>query len=298
MDIELHDIEPRYEHLRVVRPGQLERLVASLARVGQQEPVLVVPRDAAAGYVLVDGYKRFAALTELGRDVVRASVLKLSEVEALLLAHSLSAASPWSPLERAWLLQELHETHGMSQKDLAVRFRRSVSWVSRSLAMVQVVPDNVTAAVRKGLISPQAVKRYVVPLARANPAECEQLVDALDGERVSLRQMARLYAAWRGANDAGRARIAAHPQLFLRAEAELASDEVPEVSEAWERAAIRDLKMVASICWRTHQFLRGRNERGDAVSCVAPLRSAWTDVRRAFGALTEAMPDVVAHPPD
>jgi hypothetical protein len=48
-------------------------LLASLAESGQQTPIVVV---AAAGqpdrYLVIDGYKRIAALRQLGRDIVEA----------------------------------------------------------------------------------------------------------------------------------------------------------------------------------------------------------------------------------
>ena len=43
MQLEFHQLELRYERLRIVRPEQERRLLASLAEVGQQVPIVVHP---------------------------------------------------------------------------------------------------------------------------------------------------------------------------------------------------------------------------------------------------------------
>jgi len=73
MQLEFHQLERRWEHLRVRHAGRHRRLLASLAEVGQQTPIVVVAVEGRAdGYVVIDGYKRIAALEQLGRDTVEA----------------------------------------------------------------------------------------------------------------------------------------------------------------------------------------------------------------------------------
>jgi ParB family chromosome partitioning protein len=68
MTLEFHQLDRRWEHLRVRHPQRQRRLLASLAESGQQTPTVVV---AAAGqpdrYLVIEGYKRVAALQQLGR---------------------------------------------------------------------------------------------------------------------------------------------------------------------------------------------------------------------------------------
>ena len=58
MQLEFHQLDRRWEHLRVRHPGRQRRLLASLAESGQQTPIVVI---AAAGqpdrYLVIDGYK-------------------------------------------------------------------------------------------------------------------------------------------------------------------------------------------------------------------------------------------------
>src|SRR6516164_11860167 len=69
VQLEFHQLELRYERLRIVRPEQERRLLASLAEVGQQVPIVVVKDSAADRYVVIDGYKRLRGLRKLARDV-------------------------------------------------------------------------------------------------------------------------------------------------------------------------------------------------------------------------------------
>src|SRR5260370_496032 len=71
MQLEFHQLDRRWEHLRVRHPARQRRLLASLADSGQQTPIVVVAAEGQTDcYVVIDGYKRIAALEQLGRDTV------------------------------------------------------------------------------------------------------------------------------------------------------------------------------------------------------------------------------------
>jgi hypothetical protein len=57
MELEFHQLDLRYEHLRRCAPDREKRLLASLALTGQQVPIVVVGGEGV-GRVVVDGYKR------------------------------------------------------------------------------------------------------------------------------------------------------------------------------------------------------------------------------------------------
>ena len=92
MEVEFHQLELRYERLKVVRPEQERRLLASLAEVGQQVPIVVVAEAAEGPFVVIDGHKRVRALRRLGRDTVAASCWPGEEAEALIATHLVNAA--------------------------------------------------------------------------------------------------------------------------------------------------------------------------------------------------------------
>jgi ParB family transcriptional regulator, chromosome partitioning protein len=141
MPLEFHQLDRRWDHLRVRQPHLQRCLLASLAESGQQTPiVVVVSPDYRDRYLVIDGHKRIAALQQLGRDTVEATVWAMGAAEALLLDRSLRFSPQESALEQGWLLWEMEQRLGYSLEDLARRFDRSVSWVSRRLALVELLP--------------------------------------------------------------------------------------------------------------------------------------------------------------
>jgi len=122
MQLEFHQLDRRWEHLRVRHPARQRRLLASLAEVGQQTPIVVVALEGQADrYLVIDGYKRLAALQQLGRDTAEAVVWPMSEAEALVLDRSLRFSEHETALEQGWLLAELEQRYGYGREELARR---------------------------------------------------------------------------------------------------------------------------------------------------------------------------------
>jgi ParB family transcriptional regulator, chromosome partitioning protein len=281
MRLELGELDLRYADLRIRDAARERRLVGSLLEHGQQTPVLVV-RDGSA-WVLIDGYVRVAALRKLARDLVDAAAMDVPEAEALVLGHRLDNGRERTALEEGWLLRELCERHGIRQQELSRRLDRSTSWVSRRLALVTTLPDAVQDVVRTGKLAVQAATKSLVPLARANAADCEALVRGLGGERVSVRQVQRLYVAWKGGDAEQRERLCAEPRLFLRA-LEADDKEVLKSEDDEQAATMRDLSMLAAVCLRVCRRLA---EGGDPISerARAQRDAAWKRADGCFVAL-------------
>jgi ParB-like chromosome segregation protein Spo0J len=252
MNLELHQLDLRYEKLRAVRPAAERKLVASLADIGQQVPVVVVRAEAPERFVLVDGYKRVRVLRRLGRDLVSATCWDLSEAEALVLDRLMRTGEGATALEQGWLLHELACRFALSLEDLGRRFARSASWVSRRLALVEDLPDAIQDHVRRGELPAHAAMKYLVPLARANGAACARLVTAIASQGLTNRQIGELYAAWREGLPEIRERVLAAPLLFLKARQ--AVDGVVPADAG--RAVLTDLDMLAAVARRARRRLR------------------------------------------
>jgi ParB family chromosome partitioning protein len=251
MQLEFHQLDRRWEHLRVRNPQQHRHLLASLAEHGQQAPIIVVPDETAPqSYIVIDGFQRIAALQQLGKDTVNAIVWRLSEADALLLERSLRASRQETALEQGWLLAELEQRFGYSLEQLARRFDRSVSWVSRRLALVELLPTAIQQQVRDGRIAAQAAMRYLVPAARVSLSDCERLAAAFIECHCDSRQAGQLYAAWRAGTRALRERIFASPALFLK------TQRIGGVTATDALGLRRDLEMAASILERAQRRLR------------------------------------------
>jgi ParB family transcriptional regulator, chromosome partitioning protein len=255
MQLEFHQLDRRWEHLRVRHPARQRRLLASLAESGQQTPIVVVvaAEDHPDRYVVIDGYKRIAALEQLGRDTVEAVVWPMSEAAAVLLDRSLRLSEHETALEVGWLLAELEQRFGYGLDELARRFDRSVSWVSRRLALVEVLPEAVQRQVREGKIAAQVAMKFLVPAVRISLEGCQRMAVIFAQYHCDTREAGQLYAAWRKASPSIRQRVLDAPNLFFKTQRQ-AQEKAPTGTGV---ELLRDLEMIAAIVNRAQRRLTG-----------------------------------------
>ena len=281
MQIELGQLDRRYEALRSRDVERERRLLASLSASGQQAPIVVVRGEVPERYVVVDGFKRVRVLGRLRQDVVLGTCWELSEADALIVDRLLVASSRDTVLEQGWLLRDLQRRFGLKTEELARRFDRSGSWISRRLGLVRDLPDAVQERVRAGEVVPHAAMKYLLPLARANAADCLHLLAGLDGHRLSSREMGRLYAAYVSAPTRTRERLVSEPLLFLKAD-----EEARRVPTDPAEQLLGDTRALAGVASR----LRRRVEEGlpqdmpmaTRTRGAVLLRRTQDDVRRVL----------------
>lgn len=258
MQVEFHQLDRRWEHLRVHHPGRQRRLLASLAESGQQTPIVVVAAEGQTDrFVVIDGYKRIAALGQLGRDTVEAVVWPMSEAAAVLLDLSMRLSEHETALEVGWLLAELERRFDYGLDELARRFDRSVSWVSRRLALVEVLPEAIQRQVREGKIPAQVALKFLVPVARQNLEDCQRMAAIFAQHHCDTRVAGQLYTAWRKGSPAIRERILEDPGLFFKTQRQ-AQEKAPGPEGTPTGAELlRDLEMVVAIVNRAQRRLTG-----------------------------------------
>jgi ParB family transcriptional regulator, chromosome partitioning protein len=265
MQLEFHQLDRRWEHLRVRHPARQRRLLASLAESGQQTPIVVVAAEDQTGrYVVIDGHKRLAALEQLGRDTAEAVVWPMSEAAAVLLDRSLRLSEHETALELGWLLAEMEQRFGYSREELARRFDRSVAWVSRRMALVELLPEAIQQQVREGKIGAQVAMKFLVPVARQSLEDCQRMAAIFAEHHCDSREAGQLYAAWRRGSAAIRKRILDDPALFFKTQRQ---EKIPAGPAA---ELMRDLEMVTAIIHRAHRRLAG----GEAVELDQQQRTA------------------------
>jgi ParB/RepB/Spo0J family partition protein len=298
MELEFHQLDLRHEALRVRRPERERRLIASLAEHGQQVPIVVVALGGDR-FLVIDGYKRVRALKRLRQDTVRATVWAMGEAEALVLDRSLRSSEGETAFEQGWLLVELHERFSMNLEELAKRFDRSVSFVSRRLALVRELPESIQQRVRRGEISAQVAMRYLVPMARVKRQDCEALAAVIAKRKLTHRQVGEVYAAWRGASPQLRRRLIEDPQLFLRAQREHSRPAESGASDT----LMRELELIGALARRAaRRWVKGTAEmdpsrREAARLCLAQARA---DLERLYKQIarqeqTHAEPQTTQH---
>jgi hypothetical protein len=152
-----------------------------------------------------------------------------------------------------WLLAELEQRFGYSLDELARRFDRSVSWVSRRLALVELLPEAIQQQVREGKVAAQVAMKFLVPVARQSLEDCQRMAAIFAQHHCDTRGAGQLYAAWRQGSAAIRKRILDAPDLFFKAQRQT-QEKAPAGSGA---ELLRDLEMVVAIVNRAHRRLAG-----------------------------------------
>jgi ParB family chromosome partitioning protein len=297
LELDLHQLDLRFAASRLVDPQAVARIAQSIERCGQIVPCIVAPAPGGAGagaapLVLIDGYRRVAALRRLGRDTASVEQWTCGLAEAVLGVLARAQDRSFASIEEALLLRELVQGQGLSQHELARRCGRDVSWVSRRLQLLSGLPDAALAAVRNGKLSAWAANRVVVPLARANAAHADSMLAALAAAPLSTRELQCWFAHYQQAAQTVRDRMVGDPRLFL--DALRANDERragKRLRDGPEGECIVDLRCLEAVIARL-------TDRAAALQSVPPaLIAAVPRLWSAIDVLTIAIDRGGAHDP-
>jgi len=298
LDLDLHRLDLRFAESRLVEPRAVERIARSIERCGQIVPCVVVavaggPDADGERLVLIDGYRRIAALRRIGRDTASVDRWACDVTDALLGLLARTQNRPFASIEEALLIRELMQGLGLSQHDLARRCGRDVSWVSRRLQLLSGLPDAALSAVRSGKLSSWAANRVVVPLARANAGHADRLLTALADAPLSTRELRCWFEHYQRAFRSAREHMVSRPHLFL--------DALRETGE--QRAGLRlragpegecaaDLRWIEAVLTRLRKRVAVLHPIPPALIAAAPR------LRAAIDALINEIQREGAHDPD
>ena len=210
--LDIHRLELRFEQCRVARPKHLSRLIQSITVDGLRLPVHVA--DTGDSLILIDGYQRLKAYRLLQCDRIPAICRVQPVGEALCEWFANQQARTPDPIEEAWLIQQLMD-EGLSRKVIAQQIGKGESWLCRRLTLLNELSEPCQQALRKGEISPWAASRVWVPLARANRADAERLLEVVKNEHFSSRELTLWVQHYQKSRGERRKRMVEHPRLFL-----------------------------------------------------------------------------------
>ena len=296
LDLDLHRLELRFASSRLVEPRAVARIAHSIERCGQVVACIVVAASDGTGgerLVLIDGYRRVAALRRLGRDTARVEQWTCDLTDALLGLLARTQNRPFASIEEALLIRELMQGLGLSQHDLARRCGRDVSWVSRRLQLLSGLPDAALTAMRDGRLSSWAASRIVAPLARANTEHADRLLTALAEAPLSTRELRCWFEHYQKAFRSARDHMVSRPRLFIDALRETGEQRAGErLRDGPEGECAADLRSIEAILAR----LRKR------VAALRPLPRTLIDAAPRLRATVEALISEIqlegAHDPD
>jgi len=241
--IELSQLDLRYEGHRLRQRGLEDRLLASIAREGIREPLAGVVVDTL--WVLLDGFKRYRCARQL--QVERVPIVRLGQDEASAIVELLGQArrSRLSVLEEARFLDEL-KARGMSLAEMADALGRSKAWVSLRLGLLEAMSPVVREKVFGGGLPVYSWIYTIAPFRRLNDvtvAQVDEFVGAVSARGLSVRQIEQLaHGYFRGPESFRQELRSGHLTLLLQEMAAVPVD--PDGCSEFERILVGDLELI------------------------------------------------------
>lgn len=177
------EIRPNpYQPRTDFEPGALSELVESIRENGLLQPLVV--RPAEDGWEIVAGERRWRALRELGRERAPSIVRELDDDQMLVLAlvENLQREG-LSPVEEARGYQQLVESFGLTQQEVAERVGRDRSTVSNTLRLLKL-EEEIQAMLADGRLTAGHARAL---LSLADPAARRRLAEEVVSGDLSVR---------------------------------------------------------------------------------------------------------------
>lgn len=189
-EIEIQQIDRRWEGLRLPNEYQERTLLSSISSGGIREPLAGVMSGETL--LLLDGFKRLRCSQKLG--IQRAPMLSLGADEAsgMLALLRQANAHALSILEQAALVDELKARYHLSVTEIARHLECSPAWVSVRLGILSHMSEDVRAAIFSGKFPARSYLYTLHSFTRVNKIpqnEITQFVQAASGKNLSLRQI-------------------------------------------------------------------------------------------------------------
>jgi hypothetical protein len=227
-EIDLSSLDLRYEGHRMKNPGLEERLLASIAQRGIQEPLEGVQREQAN--ILLNGFKRYRC------------------------AHELQLRSvPYASLgeEQAAFIDELYASGCLSVAEMAKELSRSKSWVSMRLGLIAEMSAAIRAKLFSGafpVYSYMYTLRQFMRMNGVSGQDVEQFVAAVSDKGLSIRDIEQLaHGYFRGPESLRQEIVKGNLALPLKRLREASQN--PDGCSDFERATLRDLEL-------THKYMQ------------------------------------------
>jgi hypothetical protein len=192
-EVELASLDLRYESFRLKQAALEERLLASIAQRGIEEPLEGV--QVQESNVLLNGFKRYRCARKLRLATVPYSSLGPDEVVGILSLLRTSNSRSLSILEQAAFIDELKQARQLSVAEIAAELTRSKAWVSVRVGLIAEMSGPVRRQLFAGAFPVYSYLYTLRQLMRLNGVRVEQVeefVAAVSGKGLSVREVEQL----------------------------------------------------------------------------------------------------------
>ena len=192
-EVELGQLDLRYEGYRMNNPGLEERLLGSIGQRGIEAPLEGV--EVASVRILLNGFKRYRCARKLQLHLVPYVSLGQDEVSGIVNLLRISNPKALGILEQAAFIDELKHTGHLSLTDIAEQLARSKSWVSMRVGIIAQMSVTVRAKLFSGAFPAYSYLYILRRFMRMNGVtgqQVDQFVTALSGKKLSVREIEQL----------------------------------------------------------------------------------------------------------
>jgi len=249
-DVELSSLDLRYEDHRMKNAALEERLLASIAQRGIEEPLEGVQLKDAS--ILLNGFKRYRCARKLQLRSVPYASLGDDEVAGIMNLLRISNNRALSILEQAAFIDELETTGHLSVAEIAKELSRSKSWVSMRLGLISEMSATIRAKLFSGAFPVYSYMYTLRPFMRMNGVsgeDVEQFVTAVSDKDLSVRDIEQLaHGYFRGPDSFRQEILKGNLALPLKRLREMPQN--PDGCSEFERVMLRDLEITQKYMQR------------------------------------------------
>lgn len=249
-EIELSQLDLRYEGFRMKNPGLEEKLLGSIAQRGIQEPLEGVAMGAVS--VLLNGFKRQRCARQLRIFRVPFVSMGADEVTGIMTLLRVSNNKALSLLEQARFIDELKNVQKMSVAQIATELSRSKAWVSMRLGLMSEMGQGVRQQLFSGAFPVYSYMYTLRQFMRMNGVKREQIdlfVGALAGKKLSVREIEQLaHGYFRGPESFRQEILRGNVALPLEWMSKVPQD--PDGCSEFERMLLKDLEILQKYMQR------------------------------------------------
>jgi hypothetical protein len=192
-EIELANLDLRYEGHRMKNPAQEGKLLASIQERGIEKPLQGV--DVEDKRVLLNGFKRLRCAKRLGLGIVPYTSLGSDAATGIVAVLRASNEKGLSILEEAQFIDDLLQLHRMCTAEISETLCRSKSWVTMRLGLIREMSPVVRMKILAGsfpVYSYMYTLRPFMRMAGVAGQEIEAFVCATSGKKLSVRELDQL----------------------------------------------------------------------------------------------------------